>query len=403
MARKQFTYTDDGGNPVTEDVSVQGKEWGGLAVVGNIKDPNGRASTQPRDEGWVAEIPEGAEHNFQFRREDLFLSELEEQGIAQWSALTNYPAGGSAKGSDGGWYKALVPSGPGTSVVDPVGNPTEWLDMFSAINTLFNDSNVPFVADNVQVAIEKARQETSILINGNFAINQEVVSGSVVLSPGQYGHDGFKAGVGGCSYTFSKLLNKTIVTITAGSLLQIADGDKIQSRSYVLSSEGTSQAQIDGGGFAATPITATLVGGTHASIEFGIGTLSLVQMIPGLSVKEFIFLDEDEDLFKCQWYYEDSFPGGNGSCITAPLAINVGDASSDEFVGATFNTPKRTTPIVTLRDRNGNAGQINRWSSGAATALVSAISVNTDRIKRVTTTTSVTWSGEYHLKADSRL
>jgi hypothetical protein len=109
--------------------------------------------------------------------------------------------------------------------------------------------------------------------NGNFSVNQRVVSGTVSLSAGQYGHDGFKAGASGCTYTFSTSNNITTLNISAGSLIQVVEGIDLESGSYILSWEGTAQGKIDSGSYAASGVTATLTGGTNASIEFNAGTL----------------------------------------------------------------------------------------------------------------------------------
>ena len=45
------------------------------------------------------------------------------------------------------------------------------------------------------------------IINGNFDINQRAVSGTVSLAAGEYGHDRFKGGAGGATYTFATSAN----------------------------------------------------------------------------------------------------------------------------------------------------------------------------------------------------
>ncbi|MFN5350882.1 MAG: hypothetical protein ACK5A0_15345, partial [Polaromonas sp.] len=56
------------------------------------------------------------------------------------------------------------------------------------------------------------------IINGQLNINQRGVSGTVTLAAGAYGHDRFKAGASGCTYTFATSANVTTLTITAGTL-----------------------------------------------------------------------------------------------------------------------------------------------------------------------------------------
>jgi len=109
------------------------------------------------------------------------------------------------------------------------------------------------------------------IINGNFGINQRGVSGTVTLSAGAYGHDRFKAGASGCTYTFATSNNVTTLTITAGSLMQVIEGINLQSGTYTLSWTGTAQGRVDSGSYAGSGLTGTAVGGTNQTVEFGTG------------------------------------------------------------------------------------------------------------------------------------
>ena len=73
------------------------------------------------------------------------------------------------------------------------------------------------------------------LINSDFNINQRVVSGTVTLTAGEYGHDQWKAGASGCTYTFAAADNITTLTITAGSLIQVVEGLGLVTDEYTLS------------------------------------------------------------------------------------------------------------------------------------------------------------------------
>jgi hypothetical protein len=119
------------------------------------------------------------------------------------------------------------------------------------------------------------------LINPNFLINQTKVSGSVVLAAGAYGHDGWKAGAAGCTYTFSTTNNVTTVTISAGSLTQVLEGNGLQSGTHTLSWTGTAQGRVNGGTYAASPVAFGATGGSNATVEFNTGTVSLPQFEPG--------------------------------------------------------------------------------------------------------------------------
>jgi len=43
----------------------------------------------------------------------------------------------------------------------------------------------------------------NLVINGNFSINQRAYVSATALAAGAFGHDRWKAGAGGCTYTFA--------------------------------------------------------------------------------------------------------------------------------------------------------------------------------------------------------
>jgi hypothetical protein len=157
------------------------------------------------------------------------------------------------------------------------------------------------------------------LINGLLAINQRAASGTVTLAAGAYGHDMFKAGSGGCTYTFSTANGVTTLNITAGTLVQVVEGSSILSGDHVLSWQGTAQARINAGSFAAAPVVATLVGGVNASVEFGTGTLSLPQLEAGSTPNMFEVRPMDVELRAARWYYRlDTFKANNWQIVMTP-------------------------------------------------------------------------------------
>jgi len=178
------------------------------------------------------------------------------------------------------------------------------------------------------------------IINGNFQVNQRGVSGTVTLAAGAYGHDRWKAGASGCTYTFATVNNVTTLTITAGSLIQVIEGLNLYSGTYALSWSGTAQGKIGAGSYSGSGVTGSVTGGTNLNIEFNTGTLSLVQFEPGTEVSPFERRDYGRELMMCQRYY------WKGS-ISNGVAYLYGN-SADGF-GPTCSFP------VTMRDNPSSA------------------------------------------------
>lgn len=153
------------------------------------------------------------------------------------------------------------------------------------------------------LGVSESSQKNKI-INGIFSVNQRTVSGTVNLSAGAYGHDRFKAGVAGCSYSFSTVGGITTITIASGTLVQVVDGVNLQSGIHVLSWSGTAQGRIDGGTYGASgSVKSTLTNGTNATIEFNAGTLTKVQLEFGETATGFDYRDYSIELNLCRYYY----------------------------------------------------------------------------------------------------
>lgn len=176
------------------------------------------------------------------------------------------------------------------------------------------------------------------IINGNFDINQRAVSGTVTLAAGVYGHDRFKAGAGGCTYTFATALNVTTLTITAGTLVQVIEGLNLTSGTYTLSWTGTATARIDAGAYSGSGVTGTAVGGTNQSIEFATGTVSMVQYEFGSVATPFEHRPYGMELGLCCRYFENVYATGIPSIQYANIATV---------------QPKRATPTLTVASGGG--------------------------------------------------
>lgn len=192
------------------------------------------------------------------------------------------------------------------------------------------------------------------IINGNFQVNQRGVSGTVTLAAGAYGHDRWKAGASGCTYTFATVNNVTTLTITAGSLIQVIEGINLYSGTYALSWSGTAQGKIGAGSYSGSGVTGSVTGGTNLNIEFGTGTLSLVQFEPGTEVSPFERRDYGRELMMCQRYYV------NDAYIIRRQNVDSVGRSSYETLN--FPVQMRAAPTAT----NANSGTTNFGSCSIA-------------------------------------
>ena len=248
----------------------------------------------------------------------------------------------------------------------------QFMDLFNSIKDNMNN-NLAQLSDTSALGTI-LRQA---IINGNFSINQRVVAGSVVLGAGQYGHDRWKAGAAGCSYTFATVENVTTLTITAGSLQQVIEGSNLLTGTYTLSWVGTAQGKIGAGSYGATGITGTATGGTNLTIEFGTGTLSKVQFNFGSAIIPFSPKSIAEELIACQRYYEKSYNLGDAPGTSVAGCELVIASATNTISGFTFKTRKRVAPTVTIYSR---LGTINKASNlGAADVGTSVTTVGFER------------------------
>ena len=180
------------------------------------------------------------------------------------------------------------------------------------------------------------------LINGQLNINQRGVSGSVVLAAGVYGHDRFKAGASGCTYTFSTTGNVTTLTIASGSLIQVVEGLNLETGTYCLSWQGTAQGRINSGSYGASgAVAASIVGGTNTPVEFNVGTLSLPQLEKGSTATSFDYRPYGTELSLCQRYCEALQP----STIQATMGAFTGTSYVPAYY--TYKVTKRVIPSLT--------------------------------------------------------
>ncbi len=184
----------------------------------------------------------------------------------------------------------------------------------------------------------------SSIVNGNFIINQRNVSGTVTLAASTYGHDRWKAGAGGCTYTFVGSNGINTVTITAGTLMQtIRTTDvPIGLNTCVLSWTGTAQGRFGVGSYGASGLTAT-VSYAPLTVEFGTGTLSLVQLELGSVATPYEQRPFEAELLICQQYCRVI----SAIAIYQPVADGYLSTTTTAAFLLSFPT-MRVPPVVTL-------------------------------------------------------
>jgi hypothetical protein len=253
-----------------------------------------------------------------------------------WSSLTgalNRPA--SVAHADKLWI--LLSNLANVTTAEPGVSPA-WVEYTDdAYMVAYNATTVGATLDTM-AHLPSVQTGTNKLANSNFSINQRSVTGTVTLSPGQYGHDRWKAGSGGCTYTFALASGVTTLTITAGSLQQAIEGSEMGSGMYVLSWTGTAQGRITTGGtYGASGVTANMGGGVNRIVEFNAGTLSRVKFEPGTVPTPYRFERAADDLARCQRYYEVG---------VAQLSGYTG-AATGQHTRVFFKVTKRATPTLT--------------------------------------------------------
>jgi len=228
-------------------------------------------------------------------------------------------------------------------------------------------TGVSLVQDGVIVTADMASSvplgAKNKIINGNLGINQRAVTGSVVLGAGIYGHDRWKAGASGCSYTFATTANVTTITISAGSLLQVIEGLNLQSGTHTLSWTGTATAKIGGGSYSASGVTGTVTGGTNMTIDFSTGTLSLVQLEEGSTATPFEHRMYGQELSLCQRYFQ--MLGGD-TTFSASHAWATGAVfnTTDCWMSYQLPTTMRASPTIT---NDISSGVVQMISDGTKT------------------------------------
>jgi hypothetical protein len=178
---------------------------------------------------------------------------------------------------------------------------------YSKLNLATSIANAD-ISSNAGITLNKISGNTgfkNVIINGGFIINQREHTSGTALASGSYGHDRWKGGASGGTYTFTQGSTgvNTTITITAGSIIQVIEGANLPvSGTYVLSWTGTAQGKIGSGSFSSSGVTGTITAGTNTNIEFNTGTCGDVQLELGSVATSFDYRNFGTELLLCQRY-----------------------------------------------------------------------------------------------------
>lgn len=149
---------------------------------------------------------------------------------------------------------------------------TAQLDVSKVLTTAqLNPANVLTYATAQQFGLK------NIVINGNFAINQrQQAANPITLAAGNFGHDKWRAGPLGCTYSYAAASTaNSVITIQSGTLVQDIEGKNIIGGTYSLTWAGTAPADVSG----IPLLNGQLLGladGQNYYLEFGLGTVAHV-------------------------------------------------------------------------------------------------------------------------------
>jgi len=261
----------------------------------------------------------------------------------------------------------------GTSATDPSADPANWAPLGNPLGL------------------------RNRLMNATFEVNQRAVASPVTLAAGAYGHDRWKAGAAGCTYSWASANGLTTITITAGSLVQVIEGNNLDdglANTYVLGWNGTATGKIGGGAFSGSGITGAANGGANLSIEFGVGTLAKPQLEPGAFRTTFDRRPYGMELDLCQRYYQ-RFGDSQINTLTSGSFY-----SATSWLGALQYSPMRAAPTLIVSAAADFSIEANSAGYGVTSILLMRPSKTSTRIDAVTTGATQGQGGHINIAAN---
>lgn len=289
----------------------------------------------------------------------------------------------------GGLYAGVVTFSPYTGTTASTGGPsyqlafgsssnnggTPQLRLRNGIDTTWNAWTDVITAANIN-QFSGSNSFRNRLTNGNFAINQRVVGGSlttgtVVLGAEQYGHDYWRAGPAGCQYTFSTTNNVTTLNITSGYLYQTINGKDLFSGTHVLSWTGTAQARINGDTYSGSGKTFVVTGGNNVTVDFGPGTVSLAQFEMGTLPTSFEHRLNELELCQRRYFktYNQAAAPGTDNLGGSIHTVQTG-SSTYLMLSTHFPVTMEAVPAVTIYNPStGATGQFKADAGNVSAVL----------------------------------
>lgn len=250
--------------------------------------------------------------------------------------------------------------------------------------TISGDSGLTFPNSSTQSNSQVGMKNR--VIDGGYIINQRGYVSGTALSAGSYAHDRWKAGSGGCTYTFTQgsLGVNTTITITAGSLQQVIEGCNLpEGGTYTLSWTGTAQARFNGGSYGSSPLAVTgITAGANTTIEFNTGTVGSVQLEVGSSATSFDYRSYGTELALCQRYYERWTFGSSYGFLATGQAYSTTAVQAGLF----YTVQKRAGPTIST---SGTTQNYNATGTGVASTYAFA-QITTSSASLTATTSGMT-------------
>jgi hypothetical protein len=213
------------------------------------------------------------------------------------------------------------------------------------------------------------------LIDAGFIINQRAYTSGTSLSSGTYGHDRWKGGAGGGTYTFTQGSAGVpiTITITAGTIQQVIEGSNVaEGGTYTLSWTGTATARINSGSYLSSPITVTgQTAGSNMTIEFATGTVLKPQLETGSIATSFDFRNYTAETTFCQRYYWQA--SSSNGCFSGVFG-----GGPNARVSVQYPVLMRTSPTITwisggsVQDNSGHSANVNGFSTAASIGNINA-------------------------------